>query len=84
MLSYFATKLYLLRPQHPLPFCPEMHFSEFNSAIADMKNSVKVSKLLFIPAINYESIYLTPTIFVTLNQCPVHIEQSKYIFLEPC
>lgn len=24
----------------PIPFCPELHFSEFTSAIADMKNSV--------------------------------------------
>lgn len=26
----------------PIPFCPEFHFSEFNSAVADMKNSVAV------------------------------------------
>ena len=26
----------------PLPFTPELHFSEFNSAVADMKNSVAV------------------------------------------
>ncbi|CAL9705050.1 unnamed protein product [Knipowitschia caucasica] len=25
---------------HPLVYCPEMHFSEFTSALADMKNSV--------------------------------------------
>ncbi|GAB6024089.1 putative aminopeptidase npepl1 [Chamberlinius hualienensis] len=25
---------------HPLPYCPELHFSEFISCIADMKNSV--------------------------------------------
>lgn len=25
---------------HPLVYCPELHFSEFNSAMADMKNSV--------------------------------------------
>uniref|UniRef100_A0A7N6C192 Cytosol aminopeptidase domain-containing protein n=1 Tax=Anabas testudineus TaxID=64144 RepID=A0A7N6C192_ANATE len=25
---------------HPLVYCPELHFSEFTSAIADMKNSV--------------------------------------------
>ncbi|XP_020792615.1 probable aminopeptidase NPEPL1 [Boleophthalmus pectinirostris] len=25
---------------HPLVYCPEMHFSEFTSAMADMKNSV--------------------------------------------
>ncbi|KAL1493754.1 hypothetical protein ABEB36_009448 [Hypothenemus hampei] len=24
----------------PLPFCPELHFPEFNSVVADMKNSV--------------------------------------------
>lgn len=28
---------------HPLVYCPELHFSEFNSSIADMKNSVAVS-----------------------------------------
>lgn len=27
---------------HPLVYCPELHFSEFNSAVADMKNSVAV------------------------------------------
>ncbi|XP_014661984.1 PREDICTED: probable aminopeptidase NPEPL1 [Priapulus caudatus] len=25
---------------HPLPYCPELHFPEFASAVADMKNSV--------------------------------------------
>lgn len=25
---------------HPLPYCPELHFSEFVSGLADMKNSV--------------------------------------------
>lgn len=25
---------------HPIPYCPELHFSEFSSSIADMKNSV--------------------------------------------
>lgn len=28
---------------HPLVYCPELHFSEFTSAMADMKNSVAVS-----------------------------------------
>lgn len=28
---------------HPLPFTPELHFAEFASAVADMKNSVAVS-----------------------------------------
>lgn len=31
--------LYML--QHPLPYAPELHFQEFSSAVADMKNSVK-------------------------------------------
>ena len=26
----------------PLPYSPELHFSEFNSVVADMKNSVAV------------------------------------------
>nr|AMO02523.1 aminopeptidase NPEPL1 [Tityus serrulatus] len=25
---------------HPIPYCPELHFSEFSSSVADMKNSV--------------------------------------------
>ena len=32
---------------HPMPYTPELHFSEFASAIADMKNSVAVSALMF-------------------------------------
>ena len=32
----------------PIPFCPEFHFSEFNSAVADMKNSVAVRLSYFI------------------------------------
>lgn len=31
----------------PLVYCPEMHFIEFNSALADMKNSVGVSNNIF-------------------------------------
>lgn len=27
----------------PIVYCPELHFQEFTSAIADMKNSVAVS-----------------------------------------
>ncbi len=27
----------------PLPYSPELHFSEFRSVVADMKNSVAVS-----------------------------------------
>jgi probable aminopeptidase NPEPL1 len=28
---------------HPLPYTPELHFAEFSSVLADMKNSVAVS-----------------------------------------
>ncbi len=28
----------------PIVYCPELHFPEFNSAVADMKNSVAVSQ----------------------------------------
>lgn len=34
---------------HPLVYCPELHFSEFTSAVADMKNSVAVSDKLQSP-----------------------------------
>ncbi len=27
----------------PIPYCPELHFCEFKSVVADMKNSVAVS-----------------------------------------
>lgn len=41
---------------HPLVYCPELHFSEFTSAIADMKNSVAVSDRagMEIPAPSHE------------------------------
>lgn len=32
----------------PIPFCPEFHFNEFASAVADMKNSVAVRRNLYI------------------------------------
>ena len=32
----------------PLVYCPELHFAEFNSAVADMKNSVAVSCFLLL------------------------------------
>lgn len=33
---------------HPLPYAPDLHFSEFASAVADMKNSAAVSLQFFI------------------------------------
>lgn len=37
----------------PVPYCPELHFPEFSSAIADMKNSVAVSNFFFPSNILY-------------------------------
>ena len=34
---------------HPLVYCPELHFSEFASAVADMKNSSAVCFYSFKP-----------------------------------
>lgn len=42
----------------PVPFAPELHFSEFSSAIADMKNSVAVRLVLFYaPETNNYQLY---------------------------
>ena len=35
----------------PLPYSPELHFSEFNSVVADMKNSVAVGTCNVVPRI---------------------------------
>lgn len=32
----------------PIVYCPELHFSEFASSVADMKNSVAVSSFVDI------------------------------------
>jgi probable aminopeptidase NPEPL1 len=32
----------------PIPYCPELHFSEYASAVADMKNSVAVKLILIL------------------------------------
>lgn len=46
----------------PVPFTPELHFSEFSSALADMKNSVAVSfSFIFLFFIN-ESTFCTRAI----------------------
>ena len=37
----------------PIPYCPELHFSEFHSVVADMKNSVKVRPHPLVLTINY-------------------------------
>ena len=38
----------------PLIYSPELHFSEYNSVVADMKNAVKVSLTnLFVTVANF-------------------------------
>lgn len=37
----------------PLPFAPELHFSEFKSEVADMKNSVAVRHHYFYTGMVY-------------------------------
>ena len=39
---------------HPMPYAPELHFNEFASAMADMKNSVAVSWDFFLK-MNFKS-----------------------------
>lgn len=41
----------------PIVYCPELHFTEFTSAIADMKNSVAVSFTCLLP-ISYLASYM--------------------------
>lgn len=38
---------------HPLVYCPELHFSEFTSAVADMKNSVAVRFIFSFICLSY-------------------------------
>jgi Cytosol aminopeptidase family, catalytic domain len=49
----------------PLPFCPEFHFSEFASAVADMKNSVAVSFF----CIHFRADFSIRTFFLGSKQC---------------
>ena len=42
----------------PLVYTPELHFTEFTSAVADMKNSVMVSYILNLQTLTIFSIYL--------------------------
>ena len=44
---------------HPLIYCPELHFSEFASAVADMKNSSAVSDLHFVQLTFKTNIHFT-------------------------
>ena len=37
----------------PIPYAPELHFKEFDSAVADMKNSVMVQILILICCIHF-------------------------------
>ena len=59
---------------HPLVYCPELHFSEFTSAVADMKNSVAVS--------NRARICSDPHC-TEPGSVLLHTEQSEDLFCSP-
>ena len=61
---------------HALPYTPELHFAEFASVLADMKNSV---------AVNISCWLLTQVIVLfgePLFICPVHALCTKLCLLE--
>ena len=41
--EFVVYRFFFFCSQFPIPYCPEFHFTEFASAVADMKNSVQVS-----------------------------------------
>lgn len=51
----------------PIPFCPELHFSEFTSAVADMKNSCAVSVVRPTSEVRVEKINVR--IYTGSNKC---------------
>lgn len=55
----------------PIVYCPELHFSEFASSVADMKNSVGVSINLYYVSFFFllHSIALCQPIGIILMQC---------------
>jgi len=72
---------------HPLVYCPEMHFSEFSSAMADMKNSVAVSDKLQIlqNETRHKHVELEPLCFqvVCVSICITEWNDSKpFLFFE--
>ena len=42
----------------PLPYCPELHFREFDSPVADMKNSVMVNQTFTSPCLSLSPLSL--------------------------
>lgn len=50
---------------HPVPYTPELHFSEFSSCVADFKNSISVSNF-FVMEILFEKI---PPYRIKLEVC---------------
>ena len=50
----------------PLPYCPELHFREFDSPVADMKNSVMVNQTFTSPCFLFHLSLLS----AESRQCP--------------
>lgn len=71
---------------HPLVYCPELHFSEFTSAVADMKNSVAVG-LLAPPhpapgAAGWTESQVTPTTGSSVDKGPPQLGPTSVLRME--
>ena len=62
---------------HPMIYCPELHFNEFSSAIADMKNSTSVS---YFHKISLQKPFLHD-ILIILKQ-PPYLENEEKVLTE--
>lgn len=71
---------------HPLVYCPELHFSEFTSAMADMKNSVAVSRWIagslryFVFSRKFADIFVTLASPTGSWECPELLRRSLHRF----
>ncbi|XP_069507160.1 probable aminopeptidase NPEPL1 isoform X2 [Ambystoma mexicanum] len=70
---------------HPLVYCPELHFSEFNSSVADMKNSVALRSTIIqwrlITIWHVFSIYCASRVVVLCQICISNIKNITNIGL---
>ncbi|GFW72435.1 probable aminopeptidase NPEPL1 [Trichonephila clavipes] len=62
---------------HPMPYTPELHFSEFNSSLADMKNSVADSSC---GAVSCAGLFIGAHIGFDYEGNWLHIDMAKTSF----
>ncbi|GFT23946.1 probable aminopeptidase NPEPL1 [Nephila pilipes] len=62
---------------HPMPYTPELHFSEFNSSLADMKNSVSDSSC---GAVSCAGLFIGAHIGFDYEGNWLHIDMAKTSF----